>query len=392
VLLDAAHAVQQAESLTGQGLTGDCRIDWPALIARRRTFTEPATAAQEEWLGGAGVELLHGEARIVGDGELLVDGDAIRAEHVVIASGARPRELGIRGEELLIHADAVMELDSLPGRVVFVGGGYVSFEFAGLVQRAGASTTILERSDRSLKGFDADLAEMLVERYSSLGIDVVMDAPVTELQEADTGILVKTSNHEFETDLVVHGAGRVPDIDSLGLESAGVDYDSRGVTVDERLRSVSNSRFHAAGDAASSGLPLTPVASVQGRVVAADILGEDASFDGRATPSVVFSDPPLATVGMGAAEARSLEEDISITFNDMSSWFTQKRLGHTHAAAKVLTESASGRVVGAHLLGPVADEVINVFALAVRHGLTKTQLDETLWAYPTAGYDIEYLL
>ena len=165
-------------------------------------------------------------------------------------------------------------------------------------------------------------------------------------------------------------------------------FGRHGVLVDDHLRSVSNPRFWAAGDAAALGAPLTPIASRQGSIVAAGILGEDASFDGRATPSVVFSDPPLAAVGMRAEEAAERGAAVTVQYSDMSAWFTQRRVGQTHAGAKVISDAASGRVLGAHLLGVNAEELINVFALAVRHGLTVSDLRAVEWAYPTAGSDI----
>lgn len=139
-------------------------------------------------------------------------------------------------------------------------------------------------------------------------------------------------------------------------------------------------------------MPLTPVASRQGKIVAAGILGEEAVFDERATPSVVFSDPPLAAVGMRSDEAAERGADVTIKHTDTSAWFTQRRLGYATGAAKIITETASGRIVGAHLLGVNADEVINVFAPAVRHWLTADDLQAMVWAYPTAGSDIAYLV
>ncbi len=190
----------------------------------------------------------------------------------------------------------------------------------------------------------------------------------------------------------MHGAGRVADVAGLGLDEAGVDWTPRGVRVDEHLRSVSAAHVWAAGDAADIGLPLTPVASKQGKVVAAGILGEETAYDGRATPSVVFSDPPLAAVGMSTAEAVAKGEAAKVLRADTSEWFSQRRLGHTHAGMAVVTDAASGRVLGGHILGVNADEVINVLALAVRHGLTAGDLTAMTWSYPTATSELPYLV
>ena len=204
--------------------------------------------------------------------------------------------------------------------------------------------------------------------------------------------MVETGAGDFAADLVVHGAGRVADVADLGLDEAGVEWGDRGVRVDEHLRSVSAAHVWAAGDAADIGLPLTPVASKQGKVVAAGILGEEAAYDGRVTPSVVFSDPPLAAVGMSTEEAARQGDAVKVARADSSEWFSQRRLGQTHAGMALVSDAATGRLLGGHLLGVNADEVINVVALAVRHGLTTEDLIAMTWAYPTATSELPYLV
>ena len=187
---------------------------------------------------------------------------------------------------------------------------------------AGAAVTILHRGEHVLKGFDEQLADVLVERYRSLGIEVVTGAPVHEIRRRGDELVVVHGAGELAADLVVHGAGRVADIDDLGLEEAGIEAGRHGVRVDAQLRSVSDAHVWAAGDAADKGLPLTPVASKEGKVVAAGILGEDAEYDGRAVPSVCFSDPPLAAVGMSTAEAAGKGDAVKVLRADTSEWFS----------------------------------------------------------------------
>jgi glutathione reductase (NADPH) len=392
VLLAPAEAVSRARGLDGDGLTGRPRVDWPALIARKRTFTEPVPERIESWFQAEGIETIHGDARLRDAHTVEVDGRALEARDLVIAAGARPVDLGIPGADLVTTSAEFMELDELPPRIVFIGGGYISFEFAWLAQAAGAEITVLHRSAHVLKGFDPQLAGQLVERYRSLGIDVRTDAPVREVARRGDHLVVAGDTDEVEADLVVHGAGRVADLEGLGLDDAGIEAGPHGVRVDEHLRSTSDAHVWAAGDAADVGIPLTPVASKEGKVVAAGILGEDVTYDGRAVPSVCFSDPPLAGVGMTAAEAAERGEAVHVERADSSSWFSQRRVGQTHAGVAVVTEAASGRLLGAHLLGVNADEVINVLALAIRHGLTKDDLTAMTWSYPTATSDLPYVL
>ena len=257
---------------------------------------------------------------------------------------------------------------------------------------AGATVTILHRGGHVLKGFDEQLADVLAERYRTLGIDVVTGAPVHEIRRHGDELVVTHGAGEIAADLVVHGAGRVADLAGLGLEEAGIACGPRGVHVDERLRSVSDPHVWAAGDAADKGLPLTPVASKEGKVVASGILGEDVAYDGRAVPSVCFSDPPLAAVGMSTVEAAGKGDAVKVARADTSEWFSQRRLGQTHGGAALVSEAATGRLLGGHLLGVNADEVVNVLALAIRHGLTAGDLTAMTWSYPTATSELPYLL
>ena len=391
MLLAAAEAVSRSAALSGHGLTGAPTIDWPALMRRKRETVAPSTTKVMDWLGGLGVELISGDARFASDSSVAVGDRLFRAEHIAIATGAAPVDLGFPGARHVTTSEQFLDLDELPKRIVFIGGGFISFEFAELARRAGSSVTIVHRSRQVLKGFDSGLADQLVARYRSLGIRIMLDTPVLGVSRAGAPCLrVITPAEELECDLVVHGAGRVADLGSLGLGDAGVEFGPQGVKVDAHLRSLTNPHVWAAGDAAEAGPPLTPVASKQGAIVATNILGGDAVFDPSNIPSVVFSDPPLASVGLSVAEAGE-RDGLEVVANDMSGWYTQARVGNDAAGARIVKESATGRILGAHLLGINADEVVNLFALAIRAGMTAEQLREMTWAYPTAGFDLEYL-
>ena len=200
---------------------------------------------------------------------------------------------------------------------------------------------------------------------------------------------------QMEAEMVVHGAGRVPEIDDLSLDAAGVTWDRQGVTVNEYLQSVSNPAVYAAGDAAASGAPrLTPVAGHDGRIVAANLLDEKnrQTPDYAVVPSVVFTIPPLASVGLLESVARRRDLAFDVHHGDTASWYSSRRVGETHSGFKVLVEKPSGRILGAHVLGPHADDVINLFAMAMRTGATASSLKEMLFAYPTAGSDIPYMV
>lgn len=393
VLLAAAEAVTRTEALIGEGIEGVSAVSWPELITRKREFTDPVPERIAEWFTGIGVELVSGAARVTGDIEVTVEGRQLAADDLVIATGARPRTLDIVGEQLLTTSAEFMELDELPQRIVFAGGGYISFEFAELAVRAGADVTIIHRSSRVLEGFDPFLAAKLVDRYRLLGIRVFTDVGLEAIVGGPEGeLLVGTSAGDIAADLVVHGAGRVANAGGMGLELLGVEVSDRGVAVELSLRSTGHPHVWAIGDASELGLPLTPVGVRQGAIAAANILGGTERFDGSVTPSVAFTDPPLAAVGMSAEDALADPARFEVLEHDTGEWFTQRRLAMTHGGARIVIERETDRILGAHLLGVNADELINVFALAIRLGATRAAVKEGLWSYPTATSDLNYLL
>src|SRR5713226_2227082 len=302
--------------MQGNGIVSKgTEIDWAALMRFKRTFTEPVPKSTEQWFAKAGIAPFHGRARFVDKTAVMVGDDILEARHVLIATGAWPAKLGIPGEQHLSRSDEFLELEKLPKRIIFVGGGYISFEFTHIAARAGAQVKILHRGARPLVGFDPDLVGQLLQATQEIGIDVRLNTGVEGVQKDEDHLIVHASREgakqQFHADLVVHGAGRAPEIEDLDLEKAGVEYQKRGVVVNEYLQSVSNPAVYAAGDAAaSSGLPLTPVASMEGRIAAANLLeGNRHKPDYTAVPTVVFSIPPLAAVGLqeDTAKAQGLQ-------------------------------------------------------------------------------------
>jgi glutathione reductase (NADPH) len=393
VLLAASEAIGRTSALRGHGIVGSWSVDWPVLMQRKRDHIDAVPQRTLAWMADAGIATLHGTARFTAPDTVEVDGVPVTAEAIVIASGARPMPLGIEGEEHVLTSTDFLSLPQMPESAAFIGGGYISFEFARLAQLAGAKATIVHRSAQVLKGFDPVLANALARRYRSLGVDVLVNEPVERVEKLADGrfsIPGSAGAEPLVVEAVFHGAGRVPDIADLDLAAGDIDATPRGVSVDAHLRSASNPRVWSCGDACAAGAPLTPVAGAQGQIVAAGILGKPQLFDDSATPSVIFSDPPLARVGLGA-EAADTDDSLEVRAFDMSTWFTQTRVGNTAAGAKLVVERDTGVIRGAHLLGVGADEVINVFVLAIRSGATLDDLRGVTWSYPTLAYDINYL-
>ncbi len=405
VLVGAAEVADWALRMKGKGIRADgLRIDWQELMRFKRSFTEPVPKSREQGFVRAGIAAFHGRARFTGPTTLQVGEEQLEARSFVVAAGARPATLNIPGEELVTTSDQFLELDALPRKLVFIGGGYISFEFAHIAVRAGAQVTLLHRGERPLELFDSDLVDQLVEKTRALGINVQLRAAALGIERASGlpaqagRLLVQASvageKQSFEGDVVVHGAGRVPEIDDLNLAAPGVEWDARGVKVNDYLQSVSNPAVYAAGDcAASGGLPLTPVAGYEGGIVATNLLkGNTVKIERFAVPSVVFTIPPLATVGLSEKTAKDQGLRFRVHREVTSGWYSSRRVAEDCSGLKVLIEEETGRILGAHVLGPHADDLINLFTLAIRAGMPAAELHEVLFAYPTHGSDVRYML
>ncbi|MEM7737218.1 MAG: NAD(P)/FAD-dependent oxidoreductase [Deinococcota bacterium] len=396
VLVGAAELVDWQRRMTGHGVTGDARIDWTELMAFKRTFTEPVPNNLEKSLVKLNVAIYHGSAHFVDRSRLSVGDITLSADHIVIAAGAKPQDLSIPGTEYLITSTDFLELDPLPQRLIFIGGGYISFEFAHIAARADANVTLLHRGERPLEGFDVDLVAQLMTASQDLEINVQVETEVTEVEQVEESFMVTTSmGQSFAADLVVHGAGRVPDIDRLDLDTGGIAHNlKRGIAVSEHLQSVSNPAVYAAGDSADTeGWPLTPVAVHEGLIVASNLLkGNHKTPDYTGTPSVAFTVPALARVGLTEAEAEAQGRSFTVKQGNMSNWYTARRTNEPHAAYKVLIEEETGELLGAHLLSNHAAETINLFALAMRQGLTAHELKTGIFVHPAASSDVSYML
>ena len=399
VLVGAAELVDWQRRMQGLGVAADnVQIRWAELMQFKRRFTDSVPQNRLAGYQQAGIATFQGRASFLDQTILQVGEDRLAARHVVIASGAKPRDLGIPGAELVTTSDQFLELAHLPKRIVFIGGGYISFEFAHIAVRAGAEVCICHRGARPLEPFDADMVATLVEASRALGIEVRLNSAVCAIEQGADGLQVQTTTdgqqQRLPADLVVHGAGRVPEIDDLDLATAGVARNARGVLVNDYLQSISNPAVYAAGDAAAGGgPPLTPVAGAEGRVVAENLLqGNHQQPNYTGTPSVIFTIPPLAAVGLREEEATQQGRKFTVHTDEITGWYSARRTNEQHTAFKVLVEDETEQILGAHLLGAHAGEVINLFGLAMRHGLRASDLKSMIYAYPTKASDISYMV
>jgi glutathione reductase (NADPH) len=390
ILVGAAEIMDRFKLMQDRGLTGKPRIDWKELIRFKRSFTQPYPEELEQSMKKAGMDVYHGRAVFSGEHTLTVNGKIMTFRHVLIATGAEPRPLGIPGEDLITSSEQFLETEELPEKIIFIGGGYISFEFAHIAVRTGSQALILHRRGRVLKDFEPELTKKLVSASREAGIQIETNQPVNAIHPTAEGLSVSTENGDpLLCDMVVHGAGRIPQVEKLNPMAAGIKTGKKGVQTTSHLQSASNPSAYAVGDAAGIGMPLTSVATVQAQIAAHNIIhGPEQTFNSPATPRVAFTLPVLARVGLLENEARQRNLEIEVTSQDTSSWYTSRRIGLAHSGFKTLAEKSSGRILGAHILGQHADEIINLFALAIQYNLNRNQLTRLPYSYPTAGYDI----
>lgn len=400
VLVGAADLLDWSRRMNDKHMVkGDLEIDWPGLIRFKRTFTDPVPEHEVQAFEQAGIKCFHGRAKFIDRTAIEIAGERFQARYILIASGATPASLKIPGEKHLIDSTRFMELERLPKDIIFVGGGFIAMEFAHVAARAGSQVTVLHRGDRILEGFDQDLVSRLADKTAGMGVAIHTATSVEAIEKAENGRLtVMTKQHgvsvSFECDLAVHAAGRVPDLDDLDLHAGGVSIEKHGVAVNGYLQSSSNPAVYAGGDAAATGgLPLSPVARYDGDLIAANLLnGNHLLSEYHLIPSVVFTIPPLASVGLSEQEAKQKGLHFRINNLEIGGWYSSLRVAEKTAAFKVLIEEGTERILGAHLLGPAAEETINLFTLAMRFDINAEQLKQVVFTYPTHASDMKYML
>lgn len=397
MLRGGASSIDHVQRMQGKGVAGLPHVAWPDLVAFKSSYTDPIPAHRAESFSKKGIETFKGRARFTGPNRLDVDGQELQGRHILLAMGAEPVGLGIPGEEYLIDNEAFMALEQLPRRIVMVGGGYIAAEFSHIAARAGADVTVLQRGERLLTRFEPELVDWLMASFKTAGINVHTRTEAKTIEKTADGFQVTAECAgrpiTFDADLVIHAAGRVPALEALDLDSGGVSSSKGRLELNDYLQSVSNPAVYAAGDAAQLGPPLTPVAGRDGRVVAGNLKnGNRLKPDYRGVPSVAFCLPPIAAVGMSEAQARESGLDFAVKTTDAQGWFTARQQAEKVYGFKTLVEKGSGRLLGAHLVGPHADEVINIFALAIRQGLSVADLKDAVFAYPTGASDISSML
>jgi len=390
-----AEAVAMAGHLVNKGIKSAPETDWPALQKLKDEFVDRVSEGEINHWKQAGVTTFHERAVMSGEDELTVGDQKIKAKHIILATGASPRRTKIPGIEHIKVSDDFLDLPQLPKRIIFIGGGYISFEFAHAAIRAGAEEVIIiHRSDKPLKAFDSDIVKVILEASTHAGIKVVLNESPLSVETSSGAYSLKTSSGEiYETDLIVEATGRIPNLSVLNGDAGKVASSNKGVEVNEFLQSTSNPRVYAIGDCAATPFMLATIADEEGKKAAQNILeGNKHHVDYSVLPSAVFTIPSIGTVGL--TENQALQKKLNFRVNRGSTveWPSSKRIGETHSGYKILIDKDTEEILGAHIARHNASEAINVLALAIKYRIKAPDLANFMWAYPTITSDLKYMV
>lgn len=394
-LVSNAEAVAAVSHLLGKGLEGQVRTNWEALQGLKNDFLHGRPEADLAHWQKLGIKTYTGHARMIAEDRIDVGGEILKARTIILATGSFPNQLQVEGAEFARDSEYFLNMPSLPKRIVFVGGGFVSLEFAHVAIRAGASKVqIMNRSERPLKSFESGLVDTLIKASADAGIEMLLGTVPERIVKTRKGYAVHYSSDEMcETDLVIDATGRLPNLAVLEGEHGGITHSSKGVAVNEYLQSVSNPAVYAIGDCADTPYMLAPTADKEGQTVALNILhGNKHSVDYSIVPNAVFTIPTLASVGLTETEAQARQLNFRVTQGDTTGWPSSKRIGEEYGAYKVLIENGSELILGAHIVRHNAAEVINLFALAMKGNIPAPELADLMWAYPTSTSDLKYMV
>lgn len=395
VLVTGTQVLERAlafpAALTGaEGL----RIDWPGLMRLKHAIIRDTPETVKKSLLTQDIDVLSARARFSGTHTVIADGKEFEGRKLIIATGSKPRSLPIKGFEHTLTSDQILELKTPPESIIFIGAGPIGMEFGHVLARAGARVTILEAAPRILPALDKDLTERLALASRRIGIDIYTGVRIEAIERQAHAVAVTFSHGGFTKSIlaeaVAGGAGRVADIDDLDLQRAGIERDGRGIITDAYLR-TSNPDVFVAGDAVASSPQLSEVATYEGKLIARNLTAQSmtpVNYD--SVPFVVYTIPEIAGVGMPPDEALAGRHHISIL--DLSGLKTSRISGESGTLSKVVVEEGTGKVLGAHILGHRGEELINIFSLAVRFGLTVSDLNNAVFSFPSFSADIKDML
>ncbi len=387
LLVYASEFARAFDDAEGYGWTvGDTKVDWAKMVETKDRELDRLNGIYLNLLKNSGVQLFEGRARLVDPHTVEVAGTRVTSETIMIATGGRPQRPPIPGIDLTMTSDEVLDMKEVPKHLVIVGGGYIAVEFAGIFRNLGSEITQIVRADDVLRGFDPDIRASLGEEMKKQGIQLKARTNVTAVEKAASGFVVVTDSRErIACDRVLYATGRAPNSGGLGLEEVGVTLNKAGaVAVDEWSRATVPN-IYAVGDV-TNRINLTPVAIAESRAVAETLYNSNPiRMDHDNVPSAVFSQPSIGSVGLSEDVAAGIygEIDVYVTrFKPMKNTLSGR---DERTMMKLVVDAKTDRVLGCHMVGPDAPEIIQGLAIAVKCGATKRQFDQTVGIHPSAA-------
>ena len=391
LLMFASQFAEAFADAAGYGWSvGETRFHWPDLVVAKEREISRLEGVYRRLLESSGVEIFDGRGRLIDSHTVAIGTRTVRAERILIAVGGRPSRLEIPGAEQAIVSDDAFDLDRLPGRVLIIGGGYIAVEFAGIFNGLGAEVVVNYRKQRVLRGFDEDVRRVveggmrgrgIAFRYSSVPESIKLDI------DGRRRVVFSDGGSEV-FDQVMLATGRHPYTRDLGLDRAGVETTVTGAIVVDAYSRTTTSNIHAVGDV-TDRVALTPVALMEGHAFADTVYGGmDRPCDHANIPAAVFSQPPTACVGLSETEARAVGKPFRIYRSEFTPMRYTLAARVEKALMKLVVDDASDRVIGLHVVGPDAAEIVQGFAVAIRAGLGKADFDRTLGIHPTSAEEL----
>ncbi|WP_086932060.1 dihydrolipoyl dehydrogenase family protein [Agarilytica rhodophyticola] len=394
VLVAAANAMHEIKIAHTHGIeVGEAKLNWNKLISRKNDLIDFIPGAMEGTAQKRG-DIYKGKAKFINPTTVEVNDVQLEADNFVIATGSTHRPLTIPGAELLITSDEVLSETEQPEEVIFIGGGVVAMEFSHVYARAGTKVTILEMMPQLLPRLDKDAVAQIHNESERIGINIKTAVEVKGIEQAGDKLQIQYV-HEGKTltaqaDRIINGAGRIANVAELNLEAGDIQHNDIRIEVDENLRSVSNPRVWVAGDALVSSPQLSPVATYEGRIVGNNIVNNEAQKpDYSVLPSAVYTVPAISSVGFTEADCEREGLEYEVRSSDMSTWFSARFYSETVAWSKIIVEKSTRKILGAHIVGHHGEELIHIFALAMRHNISIDDLLGDFYAFPTFAADIK---
>lgn len=392
ILLDGPfELLAQLKQYNGIGVTDKTTIDWTALMAYKHKVIDPLPIQMAALFNQLGIDVIMGSAQLVDKHTVSVNDQQISAENIVIGTGQRPAKLNIPGQEFLHNSRDFLNLEKMPQKIVFIGAGVISLEFATMANELGSSVEIVEFADHALGAFDQRHVAKLVDKLEQSGVKFHFNEAASQVISKNDHLEIRTNNNlQIETDYIIDATGRIPNIENIGLEKLGIKTNRGGIVVDDHLRtSVKN--IYASGDVIDKQIPrLTPTATFESNYIAQQLLGSAAAINYPAIPSVVFSLPRLAQIGITSAAASESEEYHTQVIPYGKQLLFQYK--NEIDAELTLILDKNNYLVGANIYGNDAPDLINLITMIIDGHLSANKLDEMVFAFPSASIGVISLI